>query len=179
MAFMAARIPLDKEFKTWLRELKEKYKDLNLIWEHPDDLHLTLKFFAGLNTEETENLAEKLESYSFNHKPFSITTTVLRSFENPNENILWLALENSEELNKLQKRIDVIFEAVGIMPSRFDFVAHITLARHKKDIHDSAIFSEGYNTNIDVSSIHLMKRKDKESHKLNGSKFFDVASYKL
>ena len=179
MAFMAARVPLDDEFKSWFRELKDKYKKLDLSWESEDDLHITLKFFAGLNTQETENLAEKLESYSFNHQPFVVTTTVLRSFENPNENILWLAMEESDELNKLQKRIDVIFEAVGIMPSRFDFVPHVTLARYKKDISESGIFSEKLSTKINVSSIHLMKRKVKEEIKENSTKFFDVASYEL
>ena len=179
MAFMAARIQLDDEFKFWFRGLKEKYLGLGLSWEHEDDLHLTLKFFAGLNTAETQHLSKKLESYSFNHEPFSIKSTVVRSFENPKEHILWLAVEESEPLNRLQKRIDVIFEAVGIMPSRFDFVPHITLARARQIPKQSEVFSEGLSKDLEVKVLHLMKRRHKDDISSEKPKFFDVSTYEL
>ena len=65
------------------------------------------------------------------------------------------------------------------MPSRFDFVPHITLARYNKDISGSDVFTEKLAKTIDVSSIHLMKRKVKEELRENSTKFFDVASYEL
>ena len=34
MAFMAARVPLDDEFKSWFRELKDKYK--KRLWKGVD-----------------------------------------------------------------------------------------------------------------------------------------------
>ena len=145
MAFLAVKIPKRDGLERWFNLLKEEFKDLNLHWEHIDDLHLTLKFIAGLNDDEIDLLVEKLDNYKFNTEPFTLKTNRLRSFENEGEQgVLWLSVENSELQKPSSKRVEVIFEAIGFMPSRFDFVPHITLARYNKDIKETGIFSESF-----------------------------------
>lgn len=85
-----------------------------------ENLHLTLLFLGDTGSEEKFS---ELRRLSFS--PFNLATTEIRLFPERKPRLIWLELEESEELNDLYGRIARVF---GVSEK---LKAHITLARIK------------------------------------------------
>ncbi len=85
-----------------------------------ENLHLTLLFLGDTGSEEKFS---ELRKISFS--PFKLTTTEIRLFPERKPRLIWLEIEESEELCELYDKIASVF---GVNER---LKAHITLARIK------------------------------------------------
>jgi len=94
---------------------------------YPKQFHLTLKFLGEIDKQE--DIIEALETTQF--KPFRLKTTNIGVF--PSENyikVVWLGLEDNDDLRRLQEDIEKILESFNFKKDH-KFHPHITLARIK------------------------------------------------
>lgn len=125
-AFIAVQI--SSEAKDHLFELKKKVKDAKINWVHKKNLHLTLVFLGEMAEENLEELQKKLSTIKF--KPIKARLSELGFFPNQKQvKCLWVGLEPTNEINKLQLLVDQ--ETLGLAHNEQTFVSHITIGRLK------------------------------------------------
>lgn len=121
-------IALDLDNEEYFKELQNQLNSDNLKASFPKSFHLTLKFLG--ETDKTQQIIEALKSIKF--KELNLKTTKIGVF--PNENyirVIWLGLDDNQELEKLQNNIEKALEPFKFKKDYNDFHPHITLARVK------------------------------------------------
>lgn len=114
-------IPLPGPIKDELGEIISLFRGIKgLKPVRKENLHLTILFLG--DTGSGEKFSE-LRKISFS--PFKLTTTEIKLFPERKPRLIWLELEESEELNDLYSKIVRVFGVNGKLKS------HITLARIK------------------------------------------------
>ncbi|TVR75657.1 MAG: RNA 2',3'-cyclic phosphodiesterase [Marinilabiliales bacterium] len=114
-------IPLPDQLKDELGEIITPFRGIKgLKPVRKENLHLTLLFLGDTGSEEKFS---ELRKISFS--PFTLTTTEIKLFPERKPRLIWLELEESEELNDLYSRIAAVFGVSEKLKS------HITLARIK------------------------------------------------
>ncbi len=114
-------IPLPEELKNELGEVITPFRGIKgLKPVRKENLHITLLFLGDTGSEEKFS---ELSRISFS--PFTLTTTEIKLFPERKPRLIWLELEESEELNDLFNKITRVFEVEEKLK------AHITLARIK------------------------------------------------
>lgn len=92
----------------------------------PKEFHLTLKFLGEVDS--AEQIRERLSSIEFN--PFEVELGDIGVFPSPSKiSVIWAGVKNPEEVNALQKSIDIALQ--DLSPADAGFHPHITLARVK------------------------------------------------
>ena len=120
-------INLPEEAINYIKEIQEQIKKQNLFlgkFTEPENLHLTLKFLRETTDEKIQKIKEKLKQIKF--KKFQAETSELGVFSEKFLRIIWIKLENCENL---QKQIDKSLKELFEPESRF--MSHITIARVK------------------------------------------------
>ena len=114
-------IPLPEELKNELGKVIAPFRGIKgLKPVRPENLHLTLLFLGDTGTEEKFSELRKIT-----FSPFTLTITEIKLFPERKPRLVWLELEESEELNDLYDKVARVFEAEEKLK------AHITLARIK------------------------------------------------
>ncbi len=116
-----------------LERLKEPMKELQKVdgirTPHPNNLHITLKFFGDVPPDKLEKIKHSLSKISFS--PFMIRFKGIGVF--PNEKyvrVVWAGIE-SKELIKLTKDINLSLK--GLFKEE-EFAPHLTLGRVSKKV---------------------------------------------
>ncbi|MDQ0430435.1 2'-5' RNA ligase [Planomicrobium stackebrandtii] len=124
--FIGIKIPsaisekLDEERRSWNMQSHKRQTP-------PQDMHITL-LFIGEDVYDEIGRAEKLLS-SIKQPPFSLAVDGIKAFGNPSTpRIIYASLENSEELQGLQRQVLESLEPLQIRPDPKEFIPHITLA---------------------------------------------------
>ena len=116
-------IPLPEEIKKELHAINaflSKFKDLRLV--SPDNMHLTL-LFLGENGDLKK--IDKLKKINFDS--FNLKTKKVSVFPSDGKiKLVWIELEESKKLLRLQQKISELFNITA------NYKPHITLARIKK-----------------------------------------------
>ncbi len=90
-----------------------------------ENLHLTLKFLGEVDENEIGEIREKLRQIKFNK--FDVEINKLGVFSEKFIRIIWLCLNNCEELQKeIDKKLKYLFN------KEKRFMGHLTIARVKK-----------------------------------------------
>lgn len=172
-------------------ELPETVKDslgdvLNILrkspasvrWIPPENIHLTIKFLGQTEESLIAPMKESLNKKLLTYKPFYITITNVGCF--PDERrprIVWIGIDRSESLSKLQKEIDADLVKFGFALEKRGFSPHLTIGRVKaqhnllgmlrmlKEIRSSSF------AHMEVKSISLMKSVLKPA----GAQYFTLA----
>jgi RNA 2',3'-cyclic 3'-phosphodiesterase len=114
-------IPLPEELKNELGEVIAPFRGIKgLKPVRKGNMHLTLLFLGDTGSEDKFSELRKI-----NFSPFILTTTEIKLFPGRKPRLIWLELEESEELNDLYNKITRVFEV------KEKLKAHITLARIK------------------------------------------------
>ncbi|MBS4188914.1 YjcG family protein [Bacillus sp. FJAT-49705] len=118
--------------------------------------HLTLKPAFEASEEEIKHLTATLDKISNHYKPFQIKSTKISSFK-PVNNVIYLKIETSEELNELHK---VINEKISEEVLEYAFVPHITVGQklsndEHSDVYGSLSLNQ-FNYEGTVDRFHLL-----------------------
>jgi 2'-5' RNA ligase len=97
-------------------------------WVPPQNYHVTLRFIG----EAPRYLAEEIDHTLATVKAptFPLTLAGIGTFaKGGRSQSLWLGVERSEPLDRLQAKIETALQRCGLEPERRRFSPHITLAR--------------------------------------------------
>jgi len=118
-------VAIDLDNEDYFKQIQGQLPEAKATY--PKAFHLTLKFLG--ETDKQDEIIKALENITF--KPFRLKTTEIGVF--PSESyirVVWLGLEDNDDLKKLQEDIEKALEGFNFKKD-FDFKAHITLARIK------------------------------------------------
>ena len=125
----------DNEFVPLLDGLKRQLAhEKRINWVKPDHIHLTLKFIGNTPNEDIPKIIDGVGEMLKNHKSFTMDfnrTGIFGSRYAPR--VLWLGMQNTpQELYDLEEDTLTIFDKIGYLRDRQNFVPHITLGRIKE-----------------------------------------------
>ena len=125
----------DNDFVPLLDGLKRQLAhEKRINWVHPQNIHLTLKFIGDTPNEDIPKIIEAVEEMLKNHKSFTMDfnrTGIFGSRYAPR--VLWLGMnERPQELYDLEEDTLTVFDKLGYLRDRQNFVPHITLGRIKE-----------------------------------------------
>lgn len=125
--------------------------------------HLTLKSAFEATEEEAKEFAEKLREIARNTNQISLKTTKISSFY-PVNNVIYLKIEPTEELAKLQS--DINQESIG-QEQEYAFVPHITIGQNLSNEEYSDVYGQLRMKKIEheeiVDRFHLLYQLDNDS----------------
>lgn len=114
-------------------------------WTFAENMHLTLKFFGEVDSDEAEELGYELQRIDM--PSFELSLSGAGQFSGGNGlRSLWMGMKPSEPLIDLQTQVDRAARRSGVTPERRNFKPHITLARfsYPPDLHRAKRFLERY-----------------------------------
>jgi RNA 2',3'-cyclic 3'-phosphodiesterase len=97
-------------------------------WVPPENYHVTLRFIG----ETPRYLAEEIDHALAGLKapPFALMLAGIGTFtKGGRSQSLWIGVERSEPLQRLQSKIETTLQRCGLEPERRRFQPHLTLAR--------------------------------------------------
>ena len=99
-------------------------------WVAPEALHLTLRFMGEVDAAEAEDIDAALAA--IDAPAFDLAVLGIGSFQSRRRvRSLWVGLDRSEPLARLQGKVESAVARAGFEPERRKFKPHITLARLK------------------------------------------------
>ena len=100
-------------------------------WEREEKLHLTLKFFGGVEPARADLLSQALARAAGAARPFALSLGGAGVFPTPSRpSVLWLGLTDpSGELARLRARLEDECDAANFARESKPFRPHVTLAR--------------------------------------------------
>lgn len=99
-------------------------------WEPPENYHVTLRFIGEVEIHQAEDIDAELNRLRM--PPFELNLGAVDHF-GPAEKarILYVGVERSEMLARLQGKVENAVQRAGCAPETRKFVPHVTLARLK------------------------------------------------
>jgi RNA 2',3'-cyclic 3'-phosphodiesterase len=113
--------------------LQQKLPTDYVRWVRPDQLHLTLRFFGNVATEDLAGIEAATRQACVGIGPFQLSTQDAGFFPNRRApRIVWVGLTGEvEQLKKLQQSIEEYTQQWGQPPERREFQPHLTIGRIK------------------------------------------------
>jgi 2'-5' RNA ligase len=126
-------IPLPTECRMMLDQLQQglrAYK-AEVRWTAIPSIHLTLKFLGEVDPGIIPKLSELLEGTSKSERPFRLRLHGLGCFPNlRNPRVIWCGISGeTENLARLQQRVETVCAELGFAPEDRAFRPHLTLGR--------------------------------------------------
>ena len=102
-----------------------------LHWADPEQMHLTLAFFASVPDRSLDRLAEHLVDAGRTVPAFTCGLHGAGAFPHPDSAaVLWLGVEDgAAELSRLARKARAAGNRAGVVPDGKAFHPHLTLAR--------------------------------------------------
>jgi 2'-5' RNA ligase len=140
--FAAVKVTPSEDFLETYSSLKAGLRFARIKWVHPENIHITLKFFGETPEDRIPGINSVLNDIAGRHGPFSFSianTGIFGSSYNPR--VIWFGIEEAEALRSLAE--DVLDEVVplGWERDRQNFVPHLTLGR-VKEVKDKRLFQD-------------------------------------
>lgn len=121
------------DLKVLLGKMKRTLKDKERIvrWLPPEMWHITLQFLGELSDSQLAQVTKALSIWEPRTERLALKIQGLGAFPDPHEaRVLWLGVQNSQELQGLQKGLKdhLQQQRIDTMEDR-PFLPHMTLAR--------------------------------------------------
>ncbi len=168
--FIAIELPDDvKSIISGLQQSLQK-KGADIRWVRTENIHLTLKFLGDIEIERADSIMNVIKGTCKDHNCFSIEIKGIGTFPaGKTPRVLWAAVNNNEELLKLQAGIDRDAAFLGFSREKRGFSPHLTLGRFRSSRDKNALMDnieimkyESFGQ-FDVRSIYLIKSELKPS----------------
>ncbi|MGM7668598.1 RNA 2',3'-cyclic phosphodiesterase [Microbacterium sp. A93] len=103
----------------------------DLAWTDPEQMHITLAFFASVPDRSLDRLEENLAEAARAVESFTCGLHGAGAFPHPDSAaVLWLGVEDgAEELSRLARKVRSAGNRAGVAPDGKAFHPHLTLAR--------------------------------------------------
>jgi len=181
-SFIAIKLPDDirRSVAEMIAELRKSEADVK--WVPAEKIHITLKFLGNTDDSLIPMIKKRISKKLSHFNVFYIKIVGVGCF--PSERrprVLWIGIENSEELKCIQKDIDTEVAGLGFALEERPFSPHLTIGRvrSQKGIAEMlgrfARFRSVDFGAITVKSIHIMKSELKPA----GAEYSSVAEIPL
>jgi 2'-5' RNA ligase len=103
----------------------------DLRWVRPENLHMTVRFFGGLDRKQLAKARTAISGLDGNWDKLELRLGRLGAFPSMRRpQVLWLGIEDPESrLANLAAEVDRAIRLVGFGPADKKFIGHLTLAR--------------------------------------------------
>jgi 2'-5' RNA ligase len=131
-AFIAIDLPLEVQegLDQISNQLQEQLGGIPVRWVEAENIHLTLKFLGDVSLSNLDVLTEIIWVEAISHKAMEISIGGLGAFPKVRRpRVIWVGVEAPQELDFLQRGIDLATARVGYSPDRRAFSPHLTLGR--------------------------------------------------
>ena len=168
--FIAVDIPEDirEAINGVVEKVKDKGGSGGVRWVPVENIHLTLKFLGHVEERSLPEIERRLSDICMNTGPFSVAVRGTGAFPGPKHpSVLWVGMDESEELNRLYREIDEAMAGLGFEKEGRKFSPHLTIGRaiaRVKDRRDAvpaagelATFRDLFFGSINIEEILLMK----------------------
>lgn len=100
-------------------------------WVRPDNMHITIKFFAELPHRQVDSIRNIMELCARNMRQYTFQPTGLDAFPNKKyPKVLWLGLRSdTDDHHRLVKTIEHACGILGFEQEKKKDIPHITVAR--------------------------------------------------
>lgn len=145
--FIAIKIVPEDELRSFFAKAKNTFRDERIKWVDESTLHLTLRFLGETTKEQVQKITGSLEMIADQTERFSVQLKGSGYFKNRQmPSVLFVNIENAEDLKRLAKNIDKEIVKAGFEMERKVFKPHLTLGRIKflKNIDRFKLFLSDY-----------------------------------
>jgi len=116
------------------QQLRQKNPEASASWSRPENVHLTLKFFGNVPTQDLSKISAAASRAAKEFSLFQIRiggTGVFPRRSRPQ--VLWIGVEDaSGHLSDLQQRLEEEFASEGFPKDDRGYRPHLTIARLRK-----------------------------------------------
>ncbi len=132
--FIAAKIPIEDNFKQLLDIIKFHLKKEIIKWVELENLHITFQFLGDTDEELIPEITSSLNKLQLQVKSFKYHLEGLGIFNNMNNpRVLWIGIKPVEDLIVLKELIDRnLIDLDFKFKNEHDFKPHLTIGRIKK-----------------------------------------------
>ncbi len=154
--------PIKREISEII-ELMKKY-DVDVKWVEMENIHITLKFLGKTPETLLPRIRKSLSTIALSYEPFYIKIYDIGMFPNRRyPRIIWIGVEDSEIVKRLQKDIEDSMESLGYQREDKEFHPHLTIGRVRSQkgmanlINQLDTFKGKNLGSIEVNNIKLMR----------------------
>lgn len=117
----------------FINEIRARNRSVR--WEHPDKVHITLKFLGDVESSVLDAIAADLRERMAGQHAFSALIDRTGAFPNLRRpRIIWLGFaEIQERIQQLQRVTDEVCTAHGLEPEQKKFTPHFTIGRARRN----------------------------------------------
>ncbi len=131
--FIALKVEAGEILKSTISSLQQSLRDESIKWTSLENIHITLAFLGDTEELKIDLVSQMLHEKCDGFGVFDLTlkeTGVFRNYTNPR--VLWIGIEPSETLGRLNAIISAGLRNLGIITDTMPFNPHLTLGRIKK-----------------------------------------------
>ncbi|MFC2151340.1 RNA 2',3'-cyclic phosphodiesterase [Bacteroidota bacterium] len=130
--FIAIKLPVTEQTSELVNDIKSNLNDEKIKWVDNWNLHITLFFLGDTEEEIINKIGNTLTDYLKDIKSFTLSVKGLGIFKNiHNPRIIWLGINESDDLKKLKRHLDKTLESFGFYTEDKEFKPHLTIGRIK------------------------------------------------
>lgn len=151
-------LTFNKEAKLNMLEYRNDFANNSIegAFVNPNNFHLTLEFIGEVNEKELNLLTNLL--YEFKNYPKDLIVSYIGSFKRKNKEVVWLGIEDNNELMMLQKQLRKLLINNNFNIENRNYKPHITIGRQvlRADPREDVIIQP---LKLPIHSMALMESK--------------------
>ena len=160
-------IDLNEDVYQALEDLSQKLRSprIDVRWVRTKNIHLTLRFFGEISSQEITSASQAIEKAVETVSPFEIKIQGLGAFPSlRSPRIVWAGIDASHQLIDLEQRISSELKQKEWPPPDKPFKPHLTLgrvksSRNKQDfVHLVIKHGQASIGRLDVDHVSLIRR---------------------
>lgn len=162
--FAAIPIHLTDESRQTIGLIQQEMRDDKIKWVHPENTHLTIKFFGETSEDRIDDICEAMDDAAIGIEPFTLRMERLGIFGSRYKpKVIWLGFDENQEIIRLQKNILKELEKIDIYEDRQNFVPHLTIGRikfikHKRFFQETIDkYKEAFSQENTIEKFHLFE----------------------
>ena len=129
-AFLAIPLPWQPQESIRVIQTELQASIAEARWTRPENLHLTLHFFAKIEQETLEKLKVSVLSVMGCQRSFQVEVKGLGAFPNPHRpRVIWLGLEPRGLLEQLHRATGQCLRQAGFTTDSRPYSPHLTIGR--------------------------------------------------